>query len=534
MKSSSQNPPATLCLILHAHLPFVRHPEHERAHEELWLFEALTECYLPLAEMFERLRMEGVSFRLTLSLSSTLICMLEDELLRGRYLAHWERLAALAEAERRRAADPARRAVAEMYIERLHGARDYLLHRCGGRLLEAFVRLRRGGAVELITTAATHAFLPAFRGQPECVRAQVRAGLAVFRRALGFAPRGFWLPECGYYPGLEKILAAEGIRWFCLDTHGLDRARSGGRDGKRLALRCRNGVAVFGRDPVCSRQVWSAAEGYPGDPDYREFHRDLGFDAPLTHLRPFLPEGWERVATGLKFHRITGGGRDRELYNPARAAAKAAQHAAHFLAQRAEQAMRNAGQVPPLVIVAPYDAELFGHWWFEGPLWLEHVLRGAAANDALVRLATPGDYLRHHAARLPRGTPVESSWGLRGHAEYWIAAENRWIYPHLRQAGLRWRALRRRWARAPARGAAGRALRQAARELLLAQASDWPFMIRSGTTAAYAERRLRDHLARFHWLADALEGGKAGDSITLQAIETLDAVFPRVDPAWWR
>jgi len=138
-------------------------------------------------------------------------------------------------------------------------------------------------------------------------------------------------------------------------------------------------VAAFGRDPDSSKQVWSADEGYPGDFWYRDFYRDIGFDLDYDYVRPYLPPTGQRIHTGLKYHRITGKTDQKEPYDPERARSRVQEHADHFVETRLGQVAWLARQMErPPIVVCPYDAELFGHWWFEGPWWLEMVFRRLA------------------------------------------------------------------------------------------------------------------------------------------------------------
>lgn len=516
-------------LLLHAHLPYVRHPEDPGALEQRWLFEAIGECYLPLVEVLERLRRDGVPFALALSLSPTLLNMLADPLLRARYRTHLDRLVALADREVARTARRREHRAARMYQD-LWRHRRRQWEAMAGDLPGALARLEAAGTVELLTTAATHAFLPLLAPVPAAVRAQVALAVAEFRRTFGRAPAGFWLPECGYCAGLEGVLAEQGLRYAFLEAHGLLGATPRPAHGVHAPAPTAAGVAFFARDPECSRQVWSSQEGYPGDFAYREYYRDIGWDLALEELAPLQHPGGRRAPTGLKYWRITGPTAEKEPYDPEAAAATAARHAGHFVWCRIRQlaALAPAMDRPP-VVVAPYDAELFGHWWWEGPQWLEQVARqGAAAGE--FAFVTPSTYLAQYGAPGPAVAPADSSWGHGGFYDYWLNGENHWIWRHLHHAGRRMEALARQHGGAPPDSPAGVALRQAGRELLLAQASDWPFILRSGTVVEYARRRLAEHLGRFHRLQEALAGGAAPDSRWLAAVQGADACFPDLDP----
>jgi len=512
-------------LILHAHLPYVRHPEYEVFLEEQWLFEAMTETYLPLLAACERLLVDEVPLCFNLSVSPTLATMLRDELLQSRYRARLAQLRELAAAEVvRTRGDVALGPVARFYAERLDEVVS-TYERYGGDIVRGFCRLRDEGGVELMTTAATHAFLPLHQLTPEVVRAQLKVAAASHASMFGRPAEGLWLPECGYFTGLEDLVAEAGFRYFVVESHGLLHASVRPKFGTLAPIVCDNGVAAFGRDPESSRQVWSRAEGYPGDPWYREFHRDIGFELDPDYLGLFQTQQYHNH-TGFKYHRITGS-EDKQPYHRYEAMCRVRAHARDFVEQR-KAAVRRATtsmSLPPHW-VAPYDAELFGHWWFEGPEWLEEVLRRLAL-EPMVEVVTLGVQLGRYT-KLQRCTPSASSWGEKGYNEYWLNERNDWLYPQLHSAARTLSQLVSKTGSIPADHRA--ALAQACRELLLAQASDWPFIMKSGTSVAYAEQRSRDHLARFQWLVKQLESGEI-DARKLRAIETLDCVFPEIDPS---
>lgn len=517
-------PSGHVCFLLHAHLPFVRHPEYEDFLEERWLFEAITETYLPLVRMAEGWDRDRLKPRLALSFSPTLLAMLGDDLLRSRYrrvLDAQIRYATDAEA-RAGSATPQGRAIAASRVA-LEAARTTWTE-WGGNLLTAFRWMIAAGFVEPWTTAATHPLLPLWRRHPGLIDLQVRTGVEAFRRALGMSPRGFWLPECGYVPELEQYLAPHGIETFLLETHGFLMARPEPRHGVHEPVQCPKGIAVFGRDPETSRQVWSRTEGYPGDPWYREFHRDLGFERPLDELADVIVNGTIRCATGVKPHRVTGSG-DKQPYDPARAAERVAEHARHYAdtqARRLDALAETMDRTP--VIAAPYDAELFGHWWFEGVNFLDRTIRRMleAGTVAVTGLA---DYARAYGP-FPEARPAASTWGEFGHHLVWIHESNAWVWPHLERLAHRFeQALASHAEPDPLRR---RMLNQAARDLLAAQASDWPFMIQQGTTVDYAEQRLKAHLQRATFLLDRLDSG-AIDSDLLDDLEELTPLFPWLD-----
>lgn len=522
-------PSGSLALILHAHLPFVRHPEHENFLEEDWLFEAITESYLPLLRMMRRLVGEGVEFKLTMSLTPTLCAMLRDELLQQRYLRHLERLIGLAKQEIARNRKDAQLAgLSRFYAELFAADRDFFGETLQRDVVRAFRELQDAGSLEIIASAATHAFLPLLQDLPEAQRAQVRIGCDSYREMFGREPAGFWLPECGFNDGLDLLLQENNLRWFVLDTHGLMFAQPRPRYAIYAPSYTPAGPAAFARDGESNREVWSAESGYPGDPVYRDFYRDLGFDRSEEELRPFLYPAGIRKFTGLKYHRVSGRMEDKELYDPAWAAAAADEHAEDFFTKRQTRFRELRSMNFDPVIVSPFDAELFGHWWFEGPRFLESFLRRAASERANFQLTTPTEFLAAHPAQqVVRPNP--SSWGENGFSSVWLDERSAWIYPQLHSAARRMKAIARRYCEA-SDPAIERALRQAARELLLAQSSDWAFLIKTQSAPQYATQRTKDHLLRFNHLFDQLARGQI-DLEFLGECEERANLFPALN---WR
>jgi 1,4-alpha-glucan branching enzyme len=381
--------------------------------------------------------------------------------------------------------------------------------------------------LELITCAGTHGFLPLLSSEPGSVRAQVFTAVDEHQRIFGRAPRGMWVPECAFYPGLDQVLAEAGVRYFLVDAHAIDHADPRPLFGVSAPLYCPSGVAAFGRHPMTSKLVWSTNVGYPADYNYREYYRDIGFEVDPHYLEPFQYAQGIRTHTGIKYHRITGKVEDKHLYQPDWARETAEKHAHDFVARCRDQAVRaRAGMPFPSVIVSPYDAELFGHWWFEGPQWIYYVLRELAGGGDLA-LGTPGEYLEAHPVQ-QRAMPAPSSWGRNGYSEHWINPKTEWMWRPLHEAAARMRQAVDHHLDRPAGGLEDRALRQAARELMLAQSSDWPFIITNGTTEQYARRRFHDHVHRLHDLLHGLEHRQI-DPTKLEALECMDALFPRLD-----
>jgi 1,4-alpha-glucan branching enzyme len=517
-----------LAIILHSHLPFVRHPEYPEFLEEEWLYEAISETYIPFLSLFESCLEEGILPRLTIGITPPLCEMLSDPLLQERYLRHVSKLVDLCEKEViRTRKHPPMSDTARMYLEHFSAARDLFENRYRRNLLNGYRALQEAGAIDIITSGATHGFLPLIT-RTEARRAQIEVGRRNYEKHFGRSPLGIWLPECAYDVGIDQLVADAGIRFFITDAHAIMFGTPQPRRGIYAPVITPAGVAAFARDVETSEQVWSADIGYPGDPDYREFYRDLGFDGEYKYVRPYLHADGIRRNLGIKYYRVTGKvdlGL-KQPYVPSWAREKAAMHAGNFMFNRQAQANHLhdlLGRKP--VIVSPYDAELFGHWWFEGPQFLNYLIRKIHFDQDVVRLATPLDYMNEYPDN-QRQQISTSSWGAEGYYRVWLNSETEWIYMHQHVAEDRMIELAR--THPGAEGLTRRALNQAARELLLAESSDWAFIITTATSVHYARKRFRDHIHRFNRLFEMLNQG-AIDEQWLSDVESKDTIFQEID-----
>jgi 1,4-alpha-glucan branching enzyme len=521
-----------LCLLLHAHLPFVRHPEEEYFLEENWLYEAITETYIPLIQIFEGLIRDGVDFRITMSLTPTLVSMLEDPFLERRYLRHINRLIELATKELERTGSDSRfHGVALMYHRKLHEAKEIFADKYNKNLVQAFKKFQDMGYLEIITCCATHGFLPLLNVNPSDVKAQIKIGVDHYTKTFGRPPKGIWLPECGYYPGVDNLLKEAGIRYFFVDSHGILNADPVPRYSVYAPVYCPSGVAAFARDWESSKQVWSSKEGYPGDPDYREYYKDIGYELDYDYIKPYIHPSGIRVNTGLKYWRITGNTEHKEPYVPEWARNKAAMHAGNFMFNREKQIEHLSYHIDRKpMIISPYDAELFGHWWFEGPMWIDFLARKIFYDQKTIRMLTPSEYLYEYPTNQVC-LPSASSWGYKGYNDVWIEGSNDWLYRHVHKAGERMVHLANMFSQYLEKSSTNmyrRALNQAARELLLAQASDWAFIMKTGTMVSYAHRRVKMHLHRFNRLYEDMLNRNI-DNEWLNEVELRDNIFTNMD-----
>ncbi len=518
--------------VLHTHLPYCR-LAGRWPHGEEWLHEALLECYLPLLGAFRRLATEITgSIGVTINLTPILAEQVRDELINRHFREYLRERIERAESDvkRFRPTGGRRLATAQFHRDRYLAIRAFYEDDIERDMLGAFRALEESGHIEIATCAATHGYLPLL-DDPAAVRFQIQAGIASHVRNFGRTPRSFWLPECAYEPGLERYLEEAGVKVFFVETHLVTGGRARGkalgdvlgpypemqrRATSMVELPAGSGttfrayhvgtsdVSVLARNERTGLQVWSAANGYPGDPAYREFHK-------------------KDSESGLHYWRVTGEGvelGDKDEYDPGMAAAVTRTHAAHFAEiVRAELDAYHGGTGNHGIVAMAYDTELFGHWWMEGVDFLEGAIRRLAA-DPEIEFTTAGAFVEANAPEdnidLPGG-----SWGNGGDHRTWSNAETAWTWPEIHNRQRR---------AAPLLAEKNPATAQLARELLLLQSSDWQFLMTTGQARDYAMQRFNEHCQRFDSLAGAMEAKTTELPVLVAELSELDNPFPDLDP----
>jgi 1,4-alpha-glucan branching enzyme len=531
-KPYPQRMPDAYALVLHSHLPYVR-GAGRWPHGEEWVHEAILGTYLPLLVLLHDLRAEGVRFRLTIGLTPTLIEQLADADIGARFLAYVDDQIHRAELDAwdfGMTGQPTREAVAQSYRGSYTRLKDAFQHRFGRDIVGGFADLARTGHIEILTSAATHGYLPLL--DERSVEAQLTVGLASTRRLTGLEPTGIWLPECAYRPGLERPLERHGLTHFFTDAAlmqgreigrarrvygtGKDRTSGGGVavaepvepridptvDLFRPYLVADSTVAAVSRHPEISGQVWSAAQGYPGDAFYREFHR-------------------KDDRSGLRYWRVTATTVDlgqKAEYVVSQAAERVREHARHFSASiRDALAAHRADTGQDGLLVTTFDSELFGHWWFEGIDWLGLVLRELGPLTTTVAERLDADPPRERIAL------AEGSWGKRNDHSTWLDPATDWMWRDIRDAAARVAPLADDPPRDPIRA---RASAQTLRELLLLESSDWPFLLTTGQAHDYAIERFRSHAQRLGRAIELARHGTVDDEVELRSLEHADNPFP--------
>jgi 1,4-alpha-glucan branching enzyme len=534
--------------VLHSHLPYAR-MAGRWPHGEEWLHEAATDTYLPLLAALHDLEEDGVRYRLTIGITPVLAEQLADaHVIRNLddYLEELHKRAVSDIARFERDGDNQRASVAEFHRGRFSWLIDQHRNRFGRDIIGAFRGLQERGLVEIATSAATHGYLPLFE-RDSSITGQVRTGVRAYRRHFGRDPESFWLPECAYRPekegraGIESFLAAEGLTTFFVETHTILGGRPVGKASgdavgrytdvaRRYTLPPPEGlpiadrttfqpywvheprVAAIGRNRATGQQVWSADHGYPGDFWYREFHRKDG-------------------ESGLHYWRVTGPRvdlGDKAIYHPGQAFERMHEHAAHFVSLVEGEIARHHAETGGYGLVSSaYDTELFGHWWFEGVSWLQDVLRMLAASDE-VALTGAAQFVREHppedVVELPEG-----SWGQQGSHFTWLNADTQWMWPEISRAQVRMEQI----VAAHGEGVDRDALAQLARELLLLESSDWPFLVTTGQAREYAELRFTQHIDRFNQLATQIEQELVDEHFLADLVQR-DNIFPDIEPMDFR
>lgn len=495
-----------IMIMLHSHIPYVKR-QGRWPFGEVWLFEAMAETYIPFLRTWYRFREEGLQTPVTLSFSPVLLEQLGSKYIRAEFVNYLKEREALASDDERYYLSDGRRELAQLasYYKSFYRdiRRDFLME-FEQDIPGAVKLLQDEGRIELITTAATHAYLPLLDRQS--LEYQIIVGRQSYEKYFNRQPKGFWLPECGYYEGLEDILIKHGFEYFYVDSHALEGGKPigvfSGNDIGEMEIECfastglstyrpyrvkDKNIMVLGRNAMVSHQVWSADYGYPGDKVYREFHR-------------------QSSRSGFKYWRVTdrtGSMDQKEIYNPDAAHLRVQQQARHFV-ESLENTGREAGNIgftSPLV-VGCYDTELFGHWWWEGIDWLEQVCRGINASSTLSPVMPSQIGTPRHEARI-----FESSWGMGGKHFVWRNEETAWMWDIIGKASREYDQLKN--CRLDNQFAQ-RAIIQAFKELMLIESSDWLFMVTNNLTRDYAMKRFFEHYTKFLRLGECLRSGDLG------------------------
>jgi len=501
--------------------------------EESWFFEALSETYLPLLMLFDRLEADHVPFRLGLSLSPVMIRMLCDDLLQKKYAAYLDNQIDFGKQEiERLGGKPALRLLAQRYFDDAIDRRAALITRYEGNIFRALEHYQQKRRIEFLASPATHAFLPFFCSFPEALQAQIETALTFYRHSLGIAPQGFWLPELGWSKELDPFLRSYNLNYTITDSHGFVLGNPPPSRGSFFPVRTPQNIMVLARDFCACADI----NGMFREGPYRDNSRDIGYELPVEMISPFIAQNGARCQTGYKYWRASsddkggamgGAVGDDTPYDPVAAQEAAEEHARTFLENccgRLESARQSMGEIP--LSLCAFNADSFGRHWHEGPQFLESLFRLAAGYREL-QFMTPAEYLyQQPISAFEVSLPEYSSWGDNGYAEVWLDSSNDWIYRHLSRSISRMIELTERFSGCSS--LKERTMNQAACELLLAMTSDWPALLYRQECTGYARSQLEDALQNFTTIYEAL-GSNYISTEWLTNLERRHNIFPHIN-----
>ena len=495
----------TLLFIFHAHVPYIRHADENESIEAAQLYETLSYGFLPFLRMCDRLKADAVPFKCALVISPLLCEMLKSSFCKERYDAYLNRHIAFAQQELKRASGTTQESLVRHYLEFLTLNREDFNIRYKKDILSGINFFAAKGCIELLATSATPCFFPLYQDMPEALAAQIEQGLSCFREDFAAAPAGFWLPSMGYNTGLDRIIKSYGIDYTVLESQSFLFADRSPVNGVFSAAMGESGLLFLGKDSTACADIAHPETGFYLNSNYLDTDHDIGFELDEQTLSSLFDVKKGRRATGFCYHRRAGGG-----YDAAAGAMQAEQDAEQFLVNRDAVLTEAAGLLDtdpdPLCSVSVLPLRFLGKTWMEGMWWLEAVFRKLAQRRD-IQCALPTEYLKK-VRRIQSINPFYASNLPSGYADELINSSNDWMFPRIQKATERMIDLAGRF---PAdQGLKERMLNMAAKELLLAQSTDWPLMADAQTFAEYAAAQCEDHLAAFTDVYDSLGSGSIG------------------------
>ncbi len=499
------NKKGLLTICLNAHLPFTRFTSSNELFQERWLFETILESYLPMMAAFYRLVSDRISFKVLLSVSPMLLTMLQDEVIQTKFVFYVRHRLERAEQEVERTKGTLYEAMAKHYLSLLEQY-EALYRMMGGDFVGCLAKAEEQGWVELITTGATSMFLPIYAQFPQAINAQISTSVSYYKQQFHGQVRGFFIPYCAYYPGLDVILKQHELSYFITSGHSVLQGNPAPLNAIYAPVETASGVVAFPRNRAVSDALWRAEEGYASHPVYRDFYR---YDAAtpqdaisINTYNSLLLQQDGSHSEGFKYLAMdTDTEGNPKVYDFDQAMTQIGVHASAFIQDRLgefEVASRAMDKVPHVLGVI--DLELLGHRWFEGPWFIEELFRQMNTQEA-IEMIHPSEYMQHFL-NLQVVEPAFSSWGLEGYSQIWLDDSTDWLVRHLFKAVERMIELATRFPHAT--GLKKRVLNQAAREVMLATAGDWPLLIWHKTNKELAVDQVRLHLANFYQIYEAM------------------------------
>ncbi|MHA2182117.1 MAG: 1,4-alpha-glucan branching protein domain-containing protein [Promethearchaeota archaeon] len=520
-------------LILHGHMPWCKKSGVWPAGEE-WLMEAMNETYIPMLNVLRELKEQGLKTAITINITPILAEQLADEYMNQRFSEYMESLISRAKKDIVRfKSHSERKNIAEFHLRNFEHVLETYYHNCYGNILGSFKWLQDEGMIELITCGATHGFLPLFESD-SAIFSQIQLAVDTHKKYFNQEPKGIWLPECAYRPqehkngeireSIDYWLNNSNIEYFFVDSHGILNSEIIEQKNDiglstNFGYNLDTGLSVFGRNKNISRQVWDAKIGYPGNAYYREFHK-------------------KDHESGLHYHRITNKSLnkiEKELYDIEKAKKSTDTDAHHIITQISSELKQESELfLNKGIVILPFDFELFGHWWLEGVDWLKKIIELINEQER-IKMITISDYVSQYKTQFSIIRMRESSWGEGGDFRVWKNPDHGWLWPYINGSvhefeeildnnpePINWQL---------------RILKQIARELLLMEGSDWPFLLYTTQAKDYANQRFHHHHQRFLKLLWAAKNFSEKDRINsneLGEIESIDSCFQDLNIDYFR
>lgn len=506
-----------LVLMLVAHEGYYRQPDSSvdidfNAQNDR-LFSAITDTYVPLLNMFESLEKDNIHFKLSIVISPNLCALLDDPFVQELYINWLDNKISLGEKEVIRcASDKALCKLAEEYLENAKKIKEDYLEKYQGNLLAKFSYYESHGYIELLSTAATYAYLPLYVDYPESINAQIEAGLISHKHYFGSLPDGFWLPYMGYAKNLESVLRAYNVIYTVVDPRAVLFSQERPESGIFEPVRCYNSLGILARD---DEEYLNGDNGFKENDLYRSEEKDIGFDLNIDELSPFIKDGAVRVPTGYKYYN-----KANAIYNAEEANKKVLEDAEYFVNEKISKLNKATKLLPSETVsdICTFDIHEFGRNWHEGIVWLENVIRMLAASSEINLEHGKSLFIRRYSLKRVNLYPCSAS----GYGEALLDNKNDWMLRYVYKASERMSDLAERFPTDT--GLKARLLNLASREVLLAQSSDWPMMIQKGLMPDYAENSFKDNILSFTKVYDSL-GSNSVSTEWLTSVESRHPLF---------
>lgn len=517
-----------ITLALNAHIPYIHHDETDDHIQETWLFSALTETYIPLLNMFQELEEEEIPFKITISISPSLATMMNDTVIQEKYIKYLKNLIKISQFEINRTTDnKSKQTLAKMYKKTYEARLEDFEIKYKTNLIDVFRKFDKKGYIELIATGAAHIYLPHYKHFDKVIETEIKTGGIEFASTFARQPKGFWLTECGYTPGIEEKIKEANFSYMFTSSESILYADTRPKYGIYAPIQTPNGISFFGLNHSIFRSIYSSSEGFPARSIYRNPFFDIGYELAENYWAKLQPgmKG-QKMGTGIRYYSYGDDVEKRELYNFVEAdnqAKKDAQIFVDSLVKQNETVKLLMKDRPPLYTCA-FDAELFGHWWYEGITFLKEFIKGAHNKGDEFLLLSPSEYLRAY----PINQTINPTNGSRNEdtGASLIDGSNDWIYRHTNKIIRTMTDLANRYD--DVNGLLKRILNQAMRETLLSLSSDWPYNIKRGYSPAYAGKRILRHIENVNGISESLSRQKVKTS-WITTMEKQTPIFPDID-----